>query len=257
MTQDGDAGPARPETGPTLRLASLVVVCGYVLAFGTPWATFSAFPKLFAPMSAAQTVENVLAHPSLLAWAIFWMLVNFVGDVLGAWGMYALLRPVNRSVSLFAAWIRVVYTAVGLGAVQNLVTAYRLVTVPDFVTALGASQRDAHVEVAMGTFQAQFDFALIIFGLYLAIVGALDHALRPRAKVARGRPRRGRRGVGPRRAGTVPFPEERPRVPLHLLPRGVRVARVARRLGLQAQGPRLGLIREPSKLTSLFGHRAR
>jgi hypothetical protein len=41
------------------------------------------------------------------------------------------------------------------------------------VTALGSSQRDAHVEVALTAFQAQFDFALIVFGVYLAMVGAL------------------------------------------------------------------------------------
>jgi hypothetical protein len=71
MTQQGIAGLTQPADGPTLRQASLVTVAGYVLAFGTPWATFSALPKLLSPTSAAQTVDNILACPSLLAWAIF------------------------------------------------------------------------------------------------------------------------------------------------------------------------------------------
>jgi hypothetical protein len=176
MTDDrGGLSAARGETirGPTLRTAALATIVGYLLSFGTPFASFSVLPKVFAPNSAAQTSQNVAANERLFVAAIFAMLLNFVGDVLGAWGLYVLLRPVNARWSLLAAWFRLVYTAVGIAAVLNLVTAHHLLTDPDDLAALGRGALDAHVYVALGSFQVQFAFSLILFGLYMTMVGWL------------------------------------------------------------------------------------
>jgi hypothetical protein len=160
--------------GPTLRQAVVATIVGYLLSFGTPFATFNAIPKIYVAADAAQTTQNLLANQGLLGAAIFAMLLNFVGDIVGAWGMYILLRPVNAAWSLLAAWFRLVYTAVGLAAVLNLVTAHALAVDPDNLAALGRSALEAQVHVALSAFQAQFAFSLIVFGLYLAMVGGLS-----------------------------------------------------------------------------------
>ena len=90
---------------PTLRQAALVTIAGYALTFGTPFASFHALPKLYVEGSAAQTSQNILANHGLFVAAIFAMLANFVGDVLAAWGLYALLRPVNASWSMLVSVI--------------------------------------------------------------------------------------------------------------------------------------------------------
>jgi hypothetical protein len=90
--------------GPTLRQGALVAIVGYLLTFGTPLASFSALPKLIDATSAAHTAENVQAHPGLLAAAILAMLANFAGDVLAAWGLYVMLRPVSAAWSMLVAW---------------------------------------------------------------------------------------------------------------------------------------------------------
>jgi Domain of unknown function (DUF4386) len=175
MTDDREALAAAGDVvrGPTLRQGALVTILGYLLSFGTPFASFYALPRLLVATSAAGTSENLRAHPGLFAAAIFAMLGNFVGDVLSAWGMYVLLRSVNAAWSMLAAWLRLVYTAAGVAAVANLVTAHRLVTSPDSLAALGATSLDGHVLVALRAFQAQFDFSLILFGAYLLLVGGL------------------------------------------------------------------------------------
>ena len=86
---------ARSTSGPTLRQGALVAIAGYLLSFGTPYASFHALPELIAPGDAARTSENIVAHPGLLSAAIFLMLLNFVGDILAAWGLYVLLRPAS------------------------------------------------------------------------------------------------------------------------------------------------------------------
>ena len=48
------------------------------------------------------------------------LLVVAVLDVMVAWALYAVLRPVNRGIALLAAWLRVVYAAVFAAALSNL-----------------------------------------------------------------------------------------------------------------------------------------
>jgi len=161
--------------GPRLRHAAIITVIGYVMSFGVPFASFSILPKLFVADDAAKTSQNILAHQGLFVAVIFAFLVNFIGDVVAAWGLYLLLRPVNASISMFVAWLRVVYAGVGIAAVLNLVTAHRLLTRPAALAALGQVQRDAQVHVAVGTFNSQFAFSLIVFGAYLVLLGWLAY----------------------------------------------------------------------------------
>ena len=157
--------------GPNLRQAALITVIGYLLGFGVPFVSFYVLPKLFVVSSAAQTSQNILANQGLLVAAIFAMLLNFIGDILAAWGLYVLLRPVNSSMSMLAAWFRVVYATIGITALLNLVTAYGLLTRPDYQTVFSQGQLDAQVQLAVDSFNFQFAFGLTVFGVYLVILG--------------------------------------------------------------------------------------
>jgi hypothetical protein len=161
------------EAGPTLRQAAMVTVAGYLMGSGVPFASFSLLPKLFVAASAVQTRQNIVAHPGQLVAVIFALLFNFIGDVVAAWGLYLLLRPVSDAVSRLAAWLRVVFAAMGLAAVLNLVTAHRLATRAESLVVLGQSQLDAQLHVALGAFNSQFAFSLIVFGAYLLVLGGL------------------------------------------------------------------------------------
>ena len=48
-------------------------------------------------------------------------------DVVVAWALYRVFSPVSRSISLLAAWFRIVYAAVYLVAISQLVEVLRLV----------------------------------------------------------------------------------------------------------------------------------
>ncbi len=158
---------------PKLRHAAIITVIGYVMGWGVPFADFGVIPKLFVADNAAKTAQNIAANHGLFVAAIFAFLINFIGDVVAAWGLYLLLRPVNASISMFLAWLRVVFATIGIAATLNLVTAHRLVTRPNSLTALGQDQINAQVHVAIGSFNSQFAFSLIIFGVYLMMLGWL------------------------------------------------------------------------------------
>ena len=112
--------------GPRLRHAAIITVIGYVMGWGVPFASFYVVPKLFVADNALKTSQNIVANQGLFVAAIFAFLINFIGDVVAAWGLYLLPRPVNASISMFIAWLRVVFATIGLAAILNLVTVYRL-----------------------------------------------------------------------------------------------------------------------------------
>ena len=158
---------------PKLRHAAIITVIGYVMGWGVPYADFGALPKLFVADNAAKTAQNIAANHGLFVAVIFAFLINFIGDVVAAWGLYLLLRPVNASISMFVAWLRVVFATIGIAATLDLVTAHRLVTRPAALSALGPDQLNAQVHTAIGAFNSQFAFSLIIFGVYLMLLGWL------------------------------------------------------------------------------------
>jgi hypothetical protein len=130
-------------------------------------------PRLVADGDAAQTTENIIAHPGIFHGALVAMAVNFAGDVVSAWGLYYLLAPVSRSLSLLAAWTRLVYTAAGVAALLDIVSVRALVCGGTYAKLLGADRLHAEVALAIDRFNVGFGFTLLIFALYLLLLGGL------------------------------------------------------------------------------------
>lgn len=156
-----------------LRGPAIVTVVGYVMMFGTAFASLGIMPRLYVGDDAARTAQNILGNRALFGVAIVAYLVNFTGDIVGAWGLYELLKPVNASISMFVAWLRVAFAAMGLAILTNLVTAHRLLTAPAAAKLLGEGQRELQAQLAIATYNWQFSFSLIFFGVYLIALGWL------------------------------------------------------------------------------------
>jgi len=117
--------------GLTLRQAALISGFAYLLS---PVATaeFSLMPKLVIPGNIEQTVQNISAHGGMFVAAILCYFVTFIEDVVIAWALFVLLAPVNRAVSLLTAWFRLIFAAITLFGLLNLVIALRILNTPDF-----------------------------------------------------------------------------------------------------------------------------
>ena len=81
--------------------------------------------------NVAQTVENIPAHGRIFVAAILCYLFTIFLDVVIAWVLYYLLAPVNRALSMLAAWFRLVYVAIFFVASLNLVACRR-----EFITSI-------------------------------------------------------------------------------------------------------------------------
>jgi len=160
------------DPGLTLRQAALIAGIGYLL-MPVAYAEFGIFPKLMIPGNIEQTAQNIAAHPQLFGAAIFCYLVTLILDVIIAWALYVLLAPVNRSLSLLTAWFRLVYTAMALFALLHLVTVYRLLTVPGYLTLFGSGPLHAQVQLLLNSFRYDWSVSLVLFGIHLALLGYL------------------------------------------------------------------------------------
>src|SRR5215212_10332735 len=84
----------------SLRSAALLAGIGLlIMAIAAPFAELYVYPKLIVPGNAAETVQNIMANRVLFTAGMFGYLIAFLCDVLVAWALYLLLKPVNENVS--------------------------------------------------------------------------------------------------------------------------------------------------------------
>ena len=114
-------------SGVSLRTAATVAGLGLlVMAILAPIVQFGVLQKLVIPGNAETTIENIMASATLFRTGIFIFLVVAILDVVVAWALYILLKPVNKRLSLLAAWFRVVYAAIFAVSLGNLLNVSQL-----------------------------------------------------------------------------------------------------------------------------------
>jgi hypothetical protein len=155
----------------TLRQAALIAGFAYLLNPVT-YAEY-VYPKLVITGNAEQTVQNISTHAGLFLAALFCYLVSFIGDVVIAWALYVLLAPVNRALSLLTAWFQLVYAAVALGGLLNMVSVFRLLNTPEYLTFFGSSQLHGQVYFLVNSFQYDWAISMLLFGIHLVLLGYL------------------------------------------------------------------------------------
>ena len=151
------------------------IAAGIGLLIMTVAAIFATFVynSVLVPADATATANNILANELQFRLAILSFLFVIVLDVIVAWGLYVVFRPVNRNLSLLAAWFRVVYAAVFLVTILNLGNALRLLHSADTLVVLETVQLQAQALLALNAFSDGWAFALSVFGLHLIVLGYL------------------------------------------------------------------------------------
>ena len=110
--------------------------------------------------NAARTAQNVADHENIFRFGILCLYLVAVLDVVVAWALYRVFKPVNSALSKLAAWLRTAYAAVFTVAISQLIGALRLHT-----------QALAHIN----SFTNIWDAALVLFGLSLFVLAYLAY----------------------------------------------------------------------------------
>jgi hypothetical protein len=143
-----------------------------LMAVLAPFAYFFVLQGLVEPADAAATVDNITASEGLFRTGIAAWLVIIALDIVVAWALYVLLRPVNEALAVLVAWMRLVYTAIFAIAVANLFDVAQLLGGAER-SAFGPEQLQAQVMSSIASFENGWDIGLAIFGLHLLGLGVL------------------------------------------------------------------------------------
>ena len=152
------------------------IIAGFGLLIMTifyVFADFFIFQNLIVPGDAKTTANNILANELLFRIGICSFTIVIVLDVVVAWALYVLLKPVNKSLSLLAAWFRLVYATIFGIALANLFSVLRLLSDADFVTVFEIDQLYAQVMLSLNAFSDGWQIGYVFFGLHLFVLGYL------------------------------------------------------------------------------------
>jgi len=155
-------------------LSTFAFIAGLGILFmaTSPFAEFGVYHKLVSE-NAAETAKNITAHQALFTAGILSYLFNFICDIVVAWALYGLLKPVNESFSLLTAWFQLVYAVISLVATINLVTVLRLLTNSDYLKVFGPDQLHAQVMLSLHAFRDGWSFGFFFFAIHLIFLGCL------------------------------------------------------------------------------------
>ncbi len=154
----------------SLGKAALIAGLGLlIMAVAVPIAEFYISPKLLVG-NRTETVNNIVNNKALFTLSIFLHFITLICDILVAWALYIFLRPVMKDLSLVTAWFRLLYTSMYLVALANLVKVLNLTNSSGIIET---SQLSDNVAFYLNSFQFEWSFGLIIFGVYLLLLGYL------------------------------------------------------------------------------------
>ena len=155
------------------RVLALIAGLGLLgMAVLAPLALFGILNPLVDTSNPTATVANFLESEGTFRLAIAaWLVVTFL-DVLMAWALYVILRPVNATLAMLVGWLRLAAAAAFLPALANLLDVAQLLGGPAAST-LPATVVEAQVMSSIASFHNGWDIELAVFGLHLLGVGVL------------------------------------------------------------------------------------
>ena len=149
----------RAEKNHSIRTASTTAGVGLLaMSVLSAFGYLVAVKGLVVPGNAARTAKNIAGHEDMFRFGILSLYLVAVLDVVVAWALSRVFRPVSDALSKLAAWLRIAYTAVFTVAISQLLGVLRPHT-----QALG------HIN----SFTNIWDVSLILFGLSLFVLAYL------------------------------------------------------------------------------------
>jgi hypothetical protein len=172
-------------TGLSLRKAARLAGFGYlIIIICGIFAHFYVRAGLVVPGDAARTADNIMGSERLFRAGIAGDLIMLITDVIVALALYVLLRPVNKSLALLAAFFRLVQTTISGMSLVNLFmvlfvlsgAGYLAVFEQEHLHALALLFLEAHARgILIG--QAFFGLSCLVLGYLVYRSGYMPRVL--------------------------------------------------------------------------------
>ena len=157
----------------TKNLLKITGISYLIIFFTAIFANFVAIENIVVPGNAAATFENLINNELVFRLAILSFIITIIFDVVIAWALWVLLKPVNKNFSLFAAWFRLVHAIVFAVGLYHLVSIIRISFGDANFYNLSGEQMASQVLLFFTQFNDTWLIGLIFFGVHLIALGYL------------------------------------------------------------------------------------
>ncbi|OIO56665.1 MAG: hypothetical protein AUJ47_12750 [Candidatus Marinimicrobia bacterium CG1_02_48_14] len=160
----------------SISLKSAALIAGLsllLMAVLAPIANFGILMKLYIPGDAAVSFQNFHTSSGEVRWAVLLFLIVAILDVIVAWGLYLVFKPVNHELSRLTGWLRVVYAAMLGTAIFHLLNVLQLVGIGNDLAILDPQRLQIQTLLAFQSFQDGWSMSLLVFGIHLLLLGFL------------------------------------------------------------------------------------
>jgi len=158
----------------SLKKISKITGLGYLIIFITGiFSNFFVLESLIVTGDAVTTANNIIGNDLLFRIGILSFIIMVIFDVVLAWTLYVLLKPVNKNLSLFSGWLRLVNSTIFGIALYNLFSVLQILSGAEYLKVFAKGQLQAQVMLFLNTFNDTWLIGLIFFGLHLFVLGYL------------------------------------------------------------------------------------
>ena len=120
-----------------------------------------------------QVYETIGTDPWMFRLALVIALISAFLFLMAAWGLFVLLRPVNRDLALIFLLLNAVGVAIQGASMLSLVTAMLLGEGPSYLQADSATQVEGLTYLSINAYKTGFVTAQLFFGTWLFPLGYL------------------------------------------------------------------------------------
>jgi len=155
------------------KLAKIAGIGYLIIIAAGIFAEFFVRGNMIVAGDAAATAKNIMASESLFRFGTAGDLIMLGCDVLLAWALYILLKPVNKSLALLAAFFRLVHAAIYGINLLNLIFVLMILGGAGFMTVFSPSQLDALAMLFLNAHGYGYVLGLVFFGFHCLVLGYL------------------------------------------------------------------------------------
>ena len=161
-------------TETSLRKIAVITGIGLlIMAVLAPIVHMNIFPSIIITGDAQTTAINLKDSLFFFRIGILFFLIVAILDIIVAWGLYILVKPANKNISLLAAWFRILYAAILVVSLNNLLNIFQFTDNSIFLNVFDQNQANTQILYLFNSFQSLWDFSMILFSIHLLILGAL------------------------------------------------------------------------------------
>jgi len=157
---------ASSNTGITQSRAATIAGSLYVITMATSMiAEMACVAPLIVRGDVAATAANIIAHQTQFRIGIATMLFTTLAVVPLFWGLYVILKPVNRDLALLAVFWRLTETALISTALLNQLVALKYLAGTEYLKVFQDNQLYALMNVSMSTYGSGLFTGFVPLGL--------------------------------------------------------------------------------------------